>query len=77
MELTPFVFATVSKIMEIPEKDLCLETDFVMELGSDEYDMHDIVLDVEEEFGITIEDAEIESLNTIQDLIDLATKKMQ
>lgn len=50
----------------------------LQDLGADSLDMVDIVMKVEEEFGIEINDEDAEKLHTVQDFInyvhDLRTK---
>lgn len=50
--------------MEINENQ-----DFVTDLGADSLDMVEIVMGVEEEFGLKIEDEEITGIETVGDLI--------
>lgn len=42
-------------------------------LGADSLDIVEIVMTLESVFGITIQDAELENIDTIQDVIDLVT----
>lgn len=42
----------------------------LQDLGADSLDMVDIVMKVEEEFGIEINDEDAETLHTVQDFID-------
>ena len=42
----------------------------LQDLGADSLDMVDIVMKVEEEFGIEINDEDAESLHTVQDFIN-------
>lgn len=45
------------------------------DLQRDELDMVELVMAVEEAFSITLDDAEVEKLRTVQDLIDLVERK--
>lgn len=56
--------------MEINENQ-----DFVTDLGADSLDMVEIVMGVEEEFGLRIEDEEIPEVKTVGDLVKLIEKK--
>lgn len=42
----------------------------LQDLGADSLDMVDIIMKIEEEFGIEINDEEIEKLHNVQDLIN-------
>ena len=43
--------------------------DFVSDLGADSLDMVEIIMGIEQEFGLTIEDSEIGTIKTVGDLI--------
>lgn len=47
------------------------------ELGADSLDMVGILMNLEEEFGIEIKDAEVENWKTVQNAIDYITKRME
>ncbi len=49
---------------EIKEKQ-----DLVTELGIDSLDMVEIIMGIEEEFGLKIDDKEVEGIKTVEDLI--------
>ncbi len=75
---------TAQKISSIIAEKLRIEVSSVkpestlQDLGADSLDMVDIVMKVEEEFGIEINDEDAEKLHTVQDFInyvhDLRTK---
>ena len=46
------------------------------ELGADSLDQVEIAMDIETEFDILIEDSESSAIVTVQDLIDLVTRKL-
>lgn len=50
--------------MEINENQ-----DFVTDLGADSLDMVEIIMGIEQEFGLKIEDEEITGIETVGDLI--------
>lgn len=45
------------------------EQDLVTELGIDSLDMVEIIMGIEEEFGLKIDDKEVEGIKTVEDLI--------
>jgi acyl carrier protein len=75
---------TAQKISSIIAEKIRIEVSSVkpestlQDLGADSLDMVDIVMKVEEEFGIEINDEDAEKLHTVQDFInyvhDLRTK---
>lgn len=45
------------------------EQDLITELGIDSLDMVEIIMGIEEEFGLKIDDKEVEGIKTVEDLI--------
>lgn len=68
---------TFEKVSEIISKQLSIdkakikeETIMAEELGADSLDMVEVIMDLEDEFGISIPDEAIPTLKTIKDLVD-------
>lgn len=73
---------TFEKIKEIlvenlglVEDEVTLEADIQEDLGADSLDIMEIVICVKDEFDITIEDDEIQNMNTVADLVNYIDKK--
>ena len=56
----------VSKITE--------NSEIVKDLGADSLDVVELLMQLEEEFGITLPDSEMENLKTVQDIVDMMEK---
>lgn len=54
---------------EIEAEDITPEADIYSDLGLDEIDAYDMVMSVEDTFGIEFPDEELEKVSTIGDLI--------
>ncbi len=54
----------------VKEEDISNESSFVDDLGADSLDTVELVMALEEEFGIEIQDEEAEKITTIQQAID-------
>ena len=54
----------------IDTDELSEETDIVADLGADSLDVVEMMMALEEEFGITIDDEKIAELKTIGDVVD-------
>ncbi|KAD5960636.1 hypothetical protein R6Q59_013683 [Mikania micrantha] len=75
---------TVDKVCNIVRKQLALkedvsvngESEFVS-LGADSLDTVEIVMGLEEEFGITVEEESAQSIATVQDAADLIEKLVE
>ena len=54
----------------IDTDELSEDTDIVADLGADSLDVVEMMMALEEEYGITIEDEKIAELKTIGDVVD-------
>ncbi len=74
----------LEKIVTIVADQLGCDADFVTEdsaiiedLGADSLDVVEMLMTVEENFGITIPDEEIPNLKTIRDIVTYVDNNMQ
>ncbi len=51
------------------------ESEIVKDLGADSLDLVEMLLSMEETFGITISDEQTESIVTVQNIVDIIDKK--
>lgn len=72
--LEPRVFRLVHEHL-IPSGTTTLETSFD-EIGADSLDMVELGMAFEEEFGIEVNDDEIQNVRTIGEALDLVNKKL-
>jgi acyl carrier protein len=56
--------------LEVSEDDVVPEASFVDDLGADSLDQVELIMAMEEEFGISISDEEAEKIVTVKDAID-------
>ncbi len=73
------IFEKVAKILaeqlEIGEDKITLESLLVDDLGADSLDTIDIVMTIEDEFGIEVPDEIIEKMETVADIVNYIDKK--
>ena len=71
---TTNVFEEVKKIvlekLEVRESQVIPEAKFVDDLGADSLDVVEMIMTIEEEFGIEISDEDAEGLLTVKDVVD-------
>ncbi|MCD6102960.1 MAG: acyl carrier protein [Thermotogaceae bacterium] len=46
------------------------------DLGADSLDLVDLVMELEEQFGVKIDDSELEKLSTVKDVVDYIEKSL-
>lgn len=70
-----------TKVKEIIASQLSLrveevkaDSSFIDDLGADSLDIVELIMEMEEEFDIEIPDEDVESLKTVQDVIDYCRK---
>ncbi len=58
----------ISKALSIDEDMVKDDSNFVQDLGADSLNTVEIIMDIEEEYGISIPDEDAEGLVTVKDL---------
>ncbi|GAB4285253.1 MAG: acyl carrier protein [Coriobacteriia bacterium] len=56
--------------LNVDEDDVTLEASFIDDLGADSLDIVELVMALEESFGISIPDEEAENIKTVGDAVD-------
>lgn len=59
----------------VDESEVTLEASFIDDLGADSLDTVELVMSLEEEFGIEIPDEDAEKLTTVQAVVDYLNAK--
>lgn len=60
----------------IDTDEISEDTDIVADLGADSLDVVEMMMALEEEYGITIEDEKIAELKTVGDVVDLVESQI-
>ncbi len=63
--------------LDVEEKDVVPKASFVDDLGADSLDQVELIMAMEEEFGISIPDEDAEKIGTVQDAIDYIVKALK
>ena len=69
------VFQAIHDEMRMPTDGLSLKTRFVEDLGADELDMVELVMEIEEEFGFAISSEDAEKFNTVGDVVSYVEER--
>jgi acyl carrier protein len=56
--------------LDVDAETLTLDTDMAKDLNADSLDVVEILMSIEDEFGVEIPDEEIENIKTIGDLVE-------
>jgi acyl carrier protein len=60
----------------VSEEKITPEASFINDLGADSLDTVELMMELEEAFGISIEDEEAEKIQTVKDAVDYLEKKL-
>lgn len=74
-ELFKKVAEMISEKLNVPIEDIDEDSHIIEDLGADSLDAFDLVMIIEDEFGIKLEDDEIERMLTVKDILDLLMEK--
>ena len=61
----------LSEQLGISKSEIALDSDVIKELGADSLDVVQLLMSLEEDFGITVSEEEASNLKTVEDIIKL------
>ncbi len=50
------------------------ESEVVKDLGADSLDVVELMMTIEDEYGVTLPEGDVENIKTVQDIVDLLEK---
>jgi acyl carrier protein len=77
VEIEEKVVQIVSEQMSVDKSEILRETSFVNDLNADSLDTVELVMELEDEFDMTIPDEEAEKLKTVGEAIDYIRKHLE
>ena len=77
VEIEEKVVQIVSEQMSVDKKEVSRNTSFVNDLNADSLDTVELVMELEDEFDLTIPDEEAEKLKTVGEAIDYIRKHLE
>ena len=60
----------IADVLNVDEDEITMDTTFVDDLGADSLDLVDLVMSVEEEFGVKVADEDLENIKTVGDIVN-------
>ena len=69
------VIGIVSEQLDVPQEGISRTSSFVDDLKADSLDVVELVMEFEDEFGITIPDDDYEKIQTVGDAVDYIEEK--
>ena len=70
MELTEKVIELVIEQLNVTREQCVPEASFINDLGADSLDLMELIMEMEEQFGVSISDEELQNIRTVQNVID-------
>lgn len=67
----------ISEQLGISEDEITSDSSFMEDLGADSLDLVEVIMAIEEEFGMDIPDSTVEGLETVKSLVDYVEKSFQ
>ena len=68
------VIEIIVEQLGVAEEEVTLEASFIDDLGADSLDLVELIMAMEEEFGLEISDADAEKILTVQDVVNYITE---
>jgi acyl carrier protein len=75
MTLEEKVIKLVMEQLDVTREECVLEASFIDDLGADSLDLVELIMEMEEVFGVEIADEELEKIRTIKDVIEFLKSK--
>ncbi len=76
-EIEEKVIQIVTEQMSVDKNEISRDTSFVNDLNADSLDTVELVMELEDEFDMTIPDEEAEKLSTVGEAIDYIKKHLE
>ena len=74
-EVKEKVISIVSEQLNIPKEDIKLESAFIADLKADSLDLVELVMEFEDEFGVTIPESDQDKIQSVGDAVNYIMEK--
>lgn len=68
------VRAMLAKQLNLPAEKISLGSDIIKDLGADSLDVVELLISLEDDYGISIPEDDIVNVKTVQDIVDMIEK---
>lgn len=72
------MYEKISKLLaeqlSIDPAKIAPDADIIKDLGADSLDVVELMMALEDEYGITLPESEVEGIKTVQDVVDMMAK---
>lgn len=75
MKLEERVIEIIIEQLDVTREECVPEASFIDDLGADSLDLVELIMEMEENFGVQISDEELGKIRTIQDVIEYLKSK--
>ncbi len=75
MTIEEKVIDIIVEQLDVAKEECVLEASFIDDLGADSLDLVELIMEMEENFGIQITDEELEKIRTIGDIVNFIKGK--
>ena len=75
MPIEEKVIELIVEQLDVTREECVPEASFIEDLGADSLDLVELIMAMEENFGVEISDEELQKIRTIQDAINFIKKK--
>ena len=75
MSIEEKVIELIVEQLDVTREECVPEASFIEDLGADSLDLVELIMAMEENFGVEISDEELQKIRTIQDAITFIKKK--
>jgi len=70
------VIEIIVEQLGVSEEEVTLEASFIEDLGADSLDLVELIMAMEEEFGVEISDEDAEKIQTVHDVVNYINEHM-
>lgn len=75
-QITEKLFEIVCDFLELDPEEITLDSDLREDFDADSLDMVDIIMDIEDAFGVEVPDEVLDKLVTVKDVVDYIEENM-